>query len=111
MRTDVGEGYRRPLLDLDVYVIRNKAHNACRLNPWNLFQLRLTLCQRNKKNVTSDVCPKNFQDLRMAHVMSSRNSNVFARINAETPGVLAVAVNRADCHACYCGNCQGCEHT
>ena len=93
-RSDPRKGNRRTLMDLDTKPVGHEAHYACRLHPGNLLELKLALGERNEEDVAADIAAHHFHDLRLRYMLSARDFNLIAGIDAETPGVFAVAIER-----------------
>src|SRR5689334_1554146 len=96
-------------MDLYHQTVGDEAHDAGRLHPGDLLQLRFTLGQRHKEDISSQVAAHYFHDLRASYVVSSRNFNVVAGINAESPGMLAIAIECPACDDEYAEHKQ-CQH-
>ena len=89
-RADAGEGDRSALVNFNLEAVGDEAHHAGRLDPGNLFELRLLLRERDEENVAANVGAHHFHDLRLGHVLHAGDFDVVARLDAEAPGVLAV---------------------
>ena len=92
VRSDPGEGDRRALVDFHAQTVRDEAHHAGGFHPGDLLKLRLSLGERDEEDVAADVAAHHFHDLRLGDVFRPGNLNLVAGIDAETPGMLAVAV-------------------
>ncbi len=91
---DAGKRHRRTFMNFDAYAIGHEAHHARRFHPRNLFQLLFALAQGNEKNVAADISAHDFHDLRVRHVLRSRHFNLIAGVDAKTPGMLSIIVER-----------------
>ena len=67
--------------------------------------MRLLLAQRNKEDIASDVGAHDLHDLGLGDVLHAGDFNVVAGLDAEPPGVLAVAVKSKS------GDRQSAEHS
>src|SRR5919197_16314 len=92
--TDTRESHRRALLNFNFQPMGDESHDAGRLHPRNLLELRLTLGQGNEKDVATDIAAQNFHDLCASDVVGAGYFNVVAGLNAEAPGTFAIAVER-----------------
>src|SRR5205823_6743027 len=89
------ESHRRALMNRDSQVVRHEAHDARRLDPGNMLELRLTLSEGDKENVAANVAAHYFENLRAGNVLDPVGFNVVAGFDAEAPRVFAVAVHRS----------------
>ena len=91
VRTNAGKGHRRSLVNLNAQAVREQSASRSPIRPRNLLQLLLALGERDEENVAADIAAHDFHDLRVRYVFSAGDFNLIARIDAEAPGVLAVA--------------------
>ena len=98
MGANARECHRCALVDFNFEAVGNESHDAGRLHPGNLLELRLALGQRDEKDVAADVAAQNFHHLRTSDVVRAGNLDVVAGLNAKAPGTLAVAVERRSGH-------------
>ena len=64
----------------------------------------LRWAERNEENVAADVAAHHFHDLRVRHVLGAGDLDLIARVDAETPGVLAITVEARRRSAQNCKN-------
>ena len=102
-RSDARKGNRRALVDFHTQAIGHKTHHAGRFNPGNLFELKFALREWDKENVAADVAAHHFHHLRLGDMLCAGNFNLVAGVDAKTPGVFSVAIERDRNRA---GNCH-----
>ena len=100
VRPNAREGDWGALVNLHLQAIGNEAHDARRFHPWNLFELRFLLGQRDKENIAANVGAHHLHDLRLGDILHAADFDVVARFDPEPPRMLAVVVQSGG------GNCS-----
>src|ERR1035438_5263732 len=91
---NAGEGDGRAFMNLDAQTVGDKAHHAGRFDPWNLLQLLFARGERDKEDIAADVSAEYFHYLRVRDVLGAGDFDLLAGIDAKTPGMFAVTVDR-----------------
>lgn len=107
-RSEPRKGYRRALVDLHTEPVGNETHHARRFHPGDLLELNFALRQRNEEDVAADIAAHHFHDLRLGDMLGAGDFNLVAGIDAKTPGVFSVAVERCG-HRTENGECDNRE--
>src|SRR5450755_1453698 len=93
MSVDFDERYRYALEDFNAQAVRQQAHDACRFDPGDGFELLLLVGERNVKDVAINVGAQRVEYLCPRDVAGAEDFDVVAGVDAEAPGLGSVAID------------------